>query len=96
MADTATAFQQSFQGVDFVNILKTILFWTYYVNDLMVRLVDAILKSIGLPYTNYHATIILVIIYMICIYFAVMIIKPLVKWSVIGLIVWLIIGFFKP
>ena len=95
MADTSTAFQQSFQGIDFNSILKNILFFTYYVNDLVIRLINALLTSIGTPYTNYHATIIIIILYMIGIYFAIRIIKPVVKWSIIGGIIWLIVGFFK-
>ena len=94
----SSAFQQQFNGVDFNSIIKNILFFGYYINDLLVRLFTAILEGIGTPFTNYHSTIILMIIYMVGIYLAITLmqtVKPIIKWVIVGLIIWMVIGFFR-
>lgn len=93
-----SVFSNEFAGYDFGVIGKNILFVTYWINDLIVRLITAILKLTNLPFTNYHATIILVIVYMILLYIVISTLenaKPLVKWGILGAIIWLLIGFFK-
>ena len=60
-----------------------------------MRGVTAILDALGLPYNNYHSSIILAILYMAALYFAIRIIKPMLKLGIVVLIIWAIIGFFK-
>ena len=89
------AFKDSFSGFDWGSFVKNVLFWTYYFNDLLTRGVTAILKGVGLPYTNYHGTVILVIVYCILFYFALKIAAVGLKWGAIIGIIWLLLGFFK-
>ena len=91
----SSAMQQAFQQFDWGQISKNVLFLTYYINDLVVTFINAILKGIGTPYSSLQATVIVTIFYMVLLYFALSIIKPALKWGAIIGIAWLIIGFFK-
>ena len=94
----SNAFQESFSGIDFGEIGKNIVFVGYYINDLLIRLFTAIFKSLNLPFTSYHSSIVLAIIYMTALYIVLTLVqnlKPILKWLIAGAIIWLIIGFFK-
>lgn len=98
-ASATSALQGSASGIDFWAIGKNVMFVGHYINDMFASLFTIIFQSFKLPYGNTQSSILLAIIYLIIFYIVVKVaekkIKPIVKFSIAGLIIWLLIGFFK-
>ena len=93
-----SAFQQEFSDINFSFMIKNIVFVGFYINDLLVRLLTATFKTFNIPFTSYHSTVIIIIVYMIGLYLAITLmqtVKPIIKWLVVILIIWMLLGFFK-
>jgi len=93
MNETATQIFNS--NVDLGMIVKNVIFSSSYINDLIIK----ILAKTGIPFNETQITVLLGLVYVGLLLSTIRFLetakKPL-KIIIIGLIIYLIIGFFKP
>lgn len=71
---------------------KNILFWSNYV----VQWIVTQLEATGIGFKAWQVSALLIIVNLVLLFFALKITKPILKWIIILLLLWILIGFFVP
>lgn len=92
---TITQATQSANKIDFGKIMAKVIFFS----NLVVKRLVAWLGTMGWSFSETQISILLAVILLLILYIVIKFgekLKFWVKWLIIGLVVWLILGFFVP
>ena len=75
--------------------LKT-LFFGNYIDNFIVDIMYKILGFFKIPLSQTQVSQLVILIWAVLVYYALKIVKILLKWGIVILLILLILGFFKP